>query len=56
MRSSRWAGTRPTGPATVRGYRDLRDCMRSHGELVVVGVEGTGAYGAEPARVLAAAR
>ncbi|MFD0441858.1 MULTISPECIES: IS110 family transposase [Streptomyces violaceusniger group] len=31
------------------------DWMRSHGELVAVGVEGTGAYGAELARVLTAA-
>ncbi|KOV25358.1 transposase [Streptomyces sp. XY431] len=42
-------------PATVRGYRDLLDWMRSHGALSAVGVEGTGAYGAELARVLAAA-
>ncbi|MGW4034418.1 IS110 family transposase [Streptomyces sp. NPDC004838] len=42
-------------PATVRGYRDLLAWMRSHGELVAAGVEGTGAYGAELARVLTAA-
>ncbi|MET8377002.1 IS110 family transposase [Streptomyces microflavus] len=42
-------------PATIRGYRDLLDWMRTHGELVAVGVEGTGAYGAELARVLTAA-
>ncbi|WP_327363477.1 IS110 family transposase [Streptomyces sp. NBC_01296] len=42
-------------PATVRGYRDLLDWMRSHGTPVAVGVEGTGAYGAELARVLTAA-
>ncbi|MGW6413255.1 IS110 family transposase [Streptomyces vinaceus] len=41
-------------PATVRGHRDLLDWTRSHGALVA-GVEGTGAYGAEPARVLTAA-
>jgi transposase len=41
--------------ATIRGYRDLLDWMRSHGDLVAVGVEGTGAYGAELARVLTAA-
>ncbi|MFD4545759.1 hypothetical protein ACFVXW_10340 [Streptomyces sp. NPDC058251] len=29
-------------PATIRGYRDLLDRMRSHGTLVAVGVEGTG--------------
>jgi transposase len=42
-------------PATIRGYRDLLDWMRSHGVLAAVGVEGTGAYGAELARVLTAA-
>ncbi|MEV7603798.1 IS110 family transposase [Kitasatospora sp. NPDC089797] len=42
-------------PATVQGYRDLLDWMRSHGTLIAVGVEGTGAYGAELARVLTAA-
>jgi transposase len=42
-------------PATIRGYRDLLDWMRSHGALAAVGVEGTGAYGAELARVLTAA-
>ena len=42
-------------PATIRGYRNLLDWMRSHGTLGVVGVEGTGAYGAELARVLTAA-
>lgn len=42
-------------PATIRGYRDLLDWIRSHGTLVAVGVEGTGAYGAELARVLTAA-
>ncbi|BBA99364.1 putative transposase [Actinacidiphila reveromycinica] len=41
--------------ATIRGYRYLLDWMRSHGDLVAVGVEGTGAYGAELARVLTAA-
>lgn len=42
-------------PATIRGYRDLLDWMRSYGGLTAVGVEGTGAYGAELARVLTAA-
>ncbi|MET9915191.1 IS110 family transposase [Streptomyces sp. NPDC006476] len=42
-------------PATIRGYRALLDWMRTHGTLVAVGVEGTGAYGAELARVLTAA-
>ncbi|WP_246090800.1 IS110 family transposase [Streptomyces griseorubiginosus] len=32
-------------PAGIRGYRDLLDWVRSHGELTAVGVEGTGAYG-----------
>lgn len=41
-------------PATSRGYRDLLDWMRSFGALAAVGVEGTGAYGAELARVLTA--
>lgn len=41
--------------ATIRGYRELLDWMRSHGTLTAVGVEGTGAYGAELARVLTAA-
>ncbi|MFG2677403.1 IS110 family transposase, partial [Streptomyces sp. NPDC048445] len=42
-------------PATVRGYRDLLDWMRSQGAVAAIGVEGTGAYGAELARVLTAA-
>ncbi|MFE0640913.1 IS110 family transposase [Streptomyces sp. NPDC058877] len=42
-------------PATIRGYRDLLGWMHSHGTLTAVGVEGTGAYGAELARVLTAA-
>lgn len=42
-------------PATIGGYRDLLQWMHSHGKLVAVGVEGTGAYGAELARVLSAA-
>lgn len=41
--------------ATAAGYRQLLGWMRSYGELAVVGVEGTGSYGAELARVLAAA-
>ncbi|NNH76091.1 IS110 family transposase [Nocardia uniformis] len=39
-------------PATTTGYRALLEWMRSHGTLTAVGVEGTGAYGAELARVL----
>lgn len=42
-------------PATIGGYRDLLAWMRTHGTLVAVGVEGTGAYGAELARVLTSA-
>ncbi|NYD44657.1 transposase [Actinomadura luteofluorescens] len=42
-------------PATVGGYRDLLKWMRVHGTLTAVGVEGTGAYGAELARVMTAA-
>lgn len=42
-------------PATTHGYKDLLAWMRSHGTLTAVGVEGTGAYGAELARVLTAA-
>ena len=42
-------------PATATGYRRLLAWMRSHGTLTAVGVEGTGAYGAELARILTAA-
>lgn len=42
-------------PATSSGYRDLLDWMRACGTVIAVGVEGTGAYGAELARVLTAA-
>uniref|UniRef100_UPI0038D39EBA IS110 family transposase n=1 Tax=Streptomyces shenzhenensis TaxID=943815 RepID=UPI0038D39EBA len=41
----------PTGPA---GYEQLLDWLRSHGEVLAVGIEGTGAYGAELARFLTA--
>lgn len=41
----------PTSPA---GYQQLLDWLRSHGEVLAVGVEGTGAYGAELARFLSA--
>jgi hypothetical protein len=40
-------------PATAAGYQELADWLDSQGELIAVGVEGTGAYGAELARVLA---
>jgi transposase len=41
-------------PATAAGYRAARGWMCAHGELVKVGVEGTGSYGAGLARYLAA--
>ena len=40
--------------ATTDGYAAALAWMRSHGELVKVGVEGTGSYGAGLARYLAA--
>jgi transposase len=39
-------------PATGAGYRALLGWLRGHGRLVLVGVEGTGVYGAGLARVL----
>jgi transposase len=42
-------------PTTTAGYRALLDWMGHHGELVAVGVEGTGAYGAGLARFLTGA-
>ena len=39
-------------PANGAGYRELEAWLRSHGAVVAVGVEGTGAYGAELARTL----
>jgi transposase len=42
-------------PATAAGYRALLTWQRSFGQLVKVGVEGTGTYGAGLARYLAAA-
>src|SRR5258708_34700297 len=42
-------------PATTAGFRAALAWMRGHGELVKVGVEGTGSYGAGLARYLAAA-
>ena len=41
-------------PTTPKGYRDLLAWMRSFGELVKVGVEGTGSYGAGLFRFLSA--
>jgi transposase len=42
-------------PTDPEGYRGLRCWLASHGNVGVVGVEGTGCYGAQLARVLAAA-
>ncbi|MEV4921236.1 IS110 family transposase [Streptomyces tirandamycinicus] len=39
-------------PATGTGYRQLLAWLRSFGTVAAVGVEGTGAYGAELARIL----
>jgi len=39
-------------PASPIGYRQLHAWLQVHGELVLVGVEGTGAYGAGLARHL----
>jgi transposase len=41
-------------PTTASGYRDLTAWLRSHGEVLAVGIEGTGAYGAAIARHLTA--
>lgn len=41
-------------PATRHGYRRLLCWLRSHGQLVAVGVEGTGSWGAGLARYLSA--
>ena len=42
-------------PTTRAGYRKLLGWLRSHGELTLVGVEGTGSYGVGLARYLARA-
>jgi transposase len=42
-------------PTTRAGYRQLVSWLRSHGELTLVGVEGTGSYGVGLARYLARA-
>ncbi|MGQ5650784.1 IS110 family transposase [Streptomyces sp. EKR5.2] len=39
-------------PTTPDGYHRLLDWLRSHGALIAVGVEGTGAYGSGLARYL----
>ena len=43
-------------PATAAGYADLLSWLTGFGNLALVGVEGTGSYGAGLARYLAAAR
>ena len=40
-------------PATAAGYRHLHAVLTAHGRQLAVGVEGTGAYGADLARHLA---
>src|SRR3954454_1059353 len=42
-------------PTTSQGYRALLEWLRSHGQVAAVGVEGTGSYGTQLARVLTAA-
>ncbi|WRZ88672.1 IS110 family transposase [Streptomyces sp. NBC_01007] len=39
-------------PTTPDGYHRLLNWLRSHGEVIAVGVEGTGPYGAQLTRVL----
>jgi transposase len=51
--AGRVLGTREF-PVSAAGYRAALAWMRGHGELVKVGVEGTGSYGAGLARYLAA--
>ncbi|WP_030980978.1 IS110 family transposase [Streptomyces sp. NRRL S-1824] len=41
-------------PTTPDGYRRLLEWLHSHGDLMAVGVEGTGAYGSELSRFLLA--
>jgi transposase len=43
-------------PATAAGYADLLSWLGGFGDVALVGVEGTGSYGAGLARYLAAAR
>ena len=42
-------------PATPAGYDQLHDFVRSHGRIRMIGIEGTGSYGAGLARALRAA-
>ncbi|WP_051450390.1 IS110 family transposase [Actinospica robiniae] len=41
-------------PSTPAGYRRLLTWLRSHGQVIAVGMEGTGSFGAELARYLRA--
>lgn len=41
-----------TFPASAAGYADMLGWLQSHGQLIVVGIEGTGSYGAGLARFL----
>lgn len=41
-----------TFPATTAGYADLLAWLEQHGQIVAVGIEGTGSYGAGLARFL----
>ena len=42
-------------PATPAGYDQLHDFVRSHGRIRMIGIEGTGSWGAGLARALRAA-
>ncbi|HLI57510.1 MAG TPA: IS110 family transposase [Actinomycetota bacterium] len=42
-------------PARAQGYRDLLAWLRSHGQILTIGVEGTGNFGAALTRHLSAA-
>lgn len=42
-------------PATPAGYDRLHDFVRSHGRIRMIGIEGTGSWGAGLARALRAA-
>ncbi|MCX5205994.1 IS110 family transposase [Streptomyces sp. NBC_00237] len=43
-------------PTTPAGYRDLLEWLHSHGRVLVVGMEGTGSFGAELGRHLRASQ
>lgn len=43
-------------PTTTSGYRRIVEFLHGSGHVLAVGVEGTGSYGAERTRVLAAGR